>query len=135
VGNLTNASSTTGWTGLTSGGSYEVGIATFNLTGETNATTVNQTVILETCPNPVSCTTSGITGALTLAGILLIGGGALLVISPFSALGGTMGRGGQSTSAFNTGQSTAGVIAICVGAVLVLISYAVLSPIFTIAGC
>lgn len=133
--NLSNATATVAWTGLTPGGGYSIGITTFNMTGVPNATYVNQTVVLPACANPVSCTTSGITGALTLAGILLVGGGALLVISPFSALGGTMGRGGQSSSTFNTGQSTVGLIAICIGAVLLLISYAVLSPIFTLAGC
>jgi hypothetical protein len=132
---LTNATTTIGWTTLTPGGSYSIGIYTFNLTGVRNASTVNQTVTLPACAQPVTCTTNGIVGALSLAGILLIGGGALLVIGPFSALGGTTGRGGKTGSTFNSGQSTVGIIAICIGAVILLISYAVLSPIFTIAGC
>lgn len=125
---------TESWSGLTESTTYTISIKACDGDGVCNATWSNNTVVTDACPNPVTCTSTGIVGALTMIGIMLIGAGAVMIIIPFSTLGGGMGRGGKTIGGM-TGFTMGGIIAICIGAVLLLISYAVLSPIFTLAGC
>ena len=136
VGNLDNTTESTKWSSLSPGGTYELGITSFNLTGEANATYTNQTVVLPACPNPVACSTTGILGGLSLAGIMLMGLGAVMIIIPFKGTG-AMGRGGVGGKEMGglPGWTVMGVITICLGGVLLLISYIILAPMFTVAGC
>jgi len=79
--------------------------------------------------NPTTAGTA-IVAALTLVGIMLVGSGALGLIYMFSSLGGASYGRNESTGALTIGS----VLSIMLGAVLILITYAILSPLFTISG-
>jgi PKD repeat protein len=144
--NYTNSTSGVQWNYLTPGTAYTFSARTHDLNGNINSTWVNATAstdpALPPSPTPTPTTTTGagttstngkaaIVAALSIVGILLIGGGAWMIISMFRGSG-LMGRGGSAAAGqSNTAATlTLGTMAIATGALLLLVSYTILGPMF-----
>jgi PKD repeat protein len=136
--NSSNTTTAITWTGLTNNTAYTFSSHTIDVSGNMNATWVNATATTNNFPTPPTPTTpaSGmtmITQALSILGLLLVVGGIGGIIYSLASISGAIGRGGSSFST-NTFVLAASIITILVGAILLVITYAILSPLATIAG-
>jgi PKD repeat protein len=139
--NSSNTTTAIIWTGLTNNTAYTFSSHTIDLSGNMNATWVNATATtnkLATPAAPVTPSTpaSGmtmITQALSILGLLLVVGGIAGVVYSLAGISGMVGRGGSSFSV-NSFVLVSSIITILVGAILLVITYAILSPLATIAG-
>jgi hypothetical protein len=139
--NSSNTTTAITWTGLTNNTAYTFSSHTIDLSGNMNSTWVNATATtnkLATPAAPVTPSTpaSGmtmITQALSILGILLVVSGIVGIIYSLLGISGSLGRGGSSFSV-NSTVIAVSIITILVGAILLIITYAILSPLATIAG-
>jgi PKD repeat protein len=134
--NSSNTTSAIVWTGLTNNTAYTFSSHTVDLSGNMNATWVNATATTNkfatppTIPPLISTTgaSNDIVAALNIGSILLIVVGIILTIAGLMGISG--GRYNSGTTALFAG----GIISIVIGAILLFITYLILSPLLNILG-
>jgi PKD repeat protein len=136
--NSSNTTTAIIWTGLTNNTAYTISTHTVDLSGNMNSTWVNATATTNKLADPVPVVTApkisttgasnDIVAALNIGSILLIVVGIILTIAGLMNVSG--GRYNSGTTALFAG----GIISIVIGAILLFITYLILSPLLNILG-